>query len=178
MVPLAYNFHTWNDKINLLTKYENVVRKVVLPIESILQNARQLEHARLSWRGSATLYIAGDKGFVDNALNTSRPTMKPSGVLSAEAVCASSCWSITCGWCSICRLFVPQRERDSRISEHGEAHRTFTRMVRGCSVTEHPSGKLWRFTKCLWPIGNGRNCLLTSCTLCMNSPANSRLWCA
>jgi hypothetical protein len=30
-------------------EYENVTRKVLLLIESMLQNAKQLQHARLSW---------------------------------------------------------------------------------------------------------------------------------
>jgi hypothetical protein len=33
----------------MLTEYVNVTQKVVLIIESILQNAKQLQHAPLSW---------------------------------------------------------------------------------------------------------------------------------
>jgi hypothetical protein len=35
--------------MKLLTKYESVTQKVLLRIESMLQNAKQLQHARLSW---------------------------------------------------------------------------------------------------------------------------------
>jgi serine/threonine protein kinase len=44
-----YNFKTGNNNIKLLTEYESVIQKVLLPIESVLQNAKQLQHARLSW---------------------------------------------------------------------------------------------------------------------------------
>jgi hypothetical protein len=44
---VACDFQTGNKK-KLLTKYENVTQKVLLPVESILQNAKQLQHARLS----------------------------------------------------------------------------------------------------------------------------------
>jgi hypothetical protein len=30
-------------------EYESVTQKVLIPLESILQNAKQLQHARLSW---------------------------------------------------------------------------------------------------------------------------------
>jgi hypothetical protein len=30
-------------------EYENITQKVLLLIESILENAKQLQHARLSW---------------------------------------------------------------------------------------------------------------------------------
>jgi hypothetical protein len=43
------NFQTGNKKIKLLTKYESVPQKVLLLIESILQNVKQLQHALLSW---------------------------------------------------------------------------------------------------------------------------------
>jgi hypothetical protein len=46
---VAYNFQTGNNRIKLLTEYESVTQKVVSPVESILQNAKQLQHARLSW---------------------------------------------------------------------------------------------------------------------------------
>jgi hypothetical protein len=36
-------------KIKLLMQYENVAQKVLLPLDSLLQNAKQLQHARLSW---------------------------------------------------------------------------------------------------------------------------------
>jgi hypothetical protein len=41
---VSYNFQIGNNKIKLLTEYENVSQKVVLLIESILQNAKQLQH--------------------------------------------------------------------------------------------------------------------------------------
>jgi hypothetical protein len=35
--------------MKLLTEHESVTQKVLLLIESELQNAKQLQHARLSW---------------------------------------------------------------------------------------------------------------------------------
>jgi hypothetical protein len=43
---MAYNFQTGNNKIKLLTGYEKVTQKVLLLIESVLQNAKQLHHAQ------------------------------------------------------------------------------------------------------------------------------------
>jgi hypothetical protein len=37
------------NKINLLIEYKNIIRKVLSLMDSILQNAKQLQHARLSW---------------------------------------------------------------------------------------------------------------------------------
>jgi hypothetical protein len=48
-VSVAYNFQAAKNKIKLLTEYENVTQKILSVIESILQNAKQLQHARLSW---------------------------------------------------------------------------------------------------------------------------------
>jgi hypothetical protein len=36
-------------KVKLLTEYESVTEEVLLSIEAILQNAKQLLHARISW---------------------------------------------------------------------------------------------------------------------------------
>jgi hypothetical protein len=47
---VAYNFQTGNNNIKLLTEYESVTQKVLLLLESILQNPKQLQHARLFWR--------------------------------------------------------------------------------------------------------------------------------
>lgn len=41
-------FETGN-KINLLAEYEIVTQNVLLPLESILQNPKHLQNARLSW---------------------------------------------------------------------------------------------------------------------------------
>jgi hypothetical protein len=46
---MAYNFQTGNNKIKLLTEYENVTQEVLLLIELILLNAKQRQHARTSW---------------------------------------------------------------------------------------------------------------------------------
>jgi hypothetical protein len=46
---VADNFQTGNNKIKLVAKYESVTREVLLLIESTLQNAKQLQHARLSY---------------------------------------------------------------------------------------------------------------------------------
>jgi hypothetical protein len=46
---MPYSFQTRNNKIKLLTEYESLTQKVLLPVESILQNVKQLEHAHLSW---------------------------------------------------------------------------------------------------------------------------------
>jgi hypothetical protein len=35
--------------MKLITVYERVTQKVLFVIETILQNAKQLQHARLSW---------------------------------------------------------------------------------------------------------------------------------
>jgi hypothetical protein len=45
---VAYNFQIGENKIKLLAKYENVNQTVLLPVESILQNAKQYQHALLS----------------------------------------------------------------------------------------------------------------------------------
>jgi hypothetical protein len=45
---VAYNFKVGKIKIELLTKYENITQKVLLSLESMLQNAKQLQRARLS----------------------------------------------------------------------------------------------------------------------------------
>jgi hypothetical protein len=39
-VSVACNFQSGSNKIKLLTEYESVTRKVLLPMESILQNAK------------------------------------------------------------------------------------------------------------------------------------------
>jgi hypothetical protein len=72
-------------------EYENVIRKVLLLIESILQNAKQLQYARLSWhvrcpcvfqhlwcncfvrsKNSELQFIErGHRGLVNNVLNVS-----------------------------------------------------------------------------------------------------------
>jgi hypothetical protein len=44
---VAYNFQTRNNKIKLLTEYENVTQTLLYIIESILQIVEQLQHARL-----------------------------------------------------------------------------------------------------------------------------------
>jgi hypothetical protein len=59
---VAYNFQTGNNQIKLLTEYESVTQKVLLLIESILKNAKQLQHARLSWHVSG-LKIMGNGNF-------------------------------------------------------------------------------------------------------------------
>jgi hypothetical protein len=47
MWPIIFN--TEKNKIKLLTEYESVTQEVSLLIKAILQNAKQLKHARLSW---------------------------------------------------------------------------------------------------------------------------------
>jgi hypothetical protein len=39
---MAHNFQTGNNKIKLLTEYESVAQKVLLPIKLILQNINKL----------------------------------------------------------------------------------------------------------------------------------------
>jgi hypothetical protein len=39
-VSVAYNFQTGKNKIKLLTEYESVTQKVLLPVESTLHNAK------------------------------------------------------------------------------------------------------------------------------------------
>lgn len=43
---MAYSFHTGSKEIKLFEDYESASRKVLLPVESILQNAKQLEYLR------------------------------------------------------------------------------------------------------------------------------------
>jgi hypothetical protein len=43
---VAYNFQAGNDKIKLLTEYERVTQNVLLAVELILHNAKQLRHAQ------------------------------------------------------------------------------------------------------------------------------------
>jgi hypothetical protein len=54
---VTYKFQTENNKIKLLTEYENVAQKVLLDIELILQNAKQLQHARFSWHESSFILL-------------------------------------------------------------------------------------------------------------------------
>jgi Uri superfamily endonuclease len=44
---VVYNIQIRSNKIKLIREYENVTQKVLLFIESILHNAKQLEHERL-----------------------------------------------------------------------------------------------------------------------------------
>jgi hypothetical protein len=44
---MTYNFEIRNNKITLFTAYERETQKVLLIIESILQNAKQLRYAAL-----------------------------------------------------------------------------------------------------------------------------------
>jgi hypothetical protein len=46
---MAYKFQIGKNKIKLLTEYESVTQKVLLLIESLLQNAKQRQHSLLSW---------------------------------------------------------------------------------------------------------------------------------
>jgi hypothetical protein len=43
---VAYNFRIENNEIKLLTEYENATRNVLLSIEAMLQNAKQLQHSQ------------------------------------------------------------------------------------------------------------------------------------
>jgi hypothetical protein len=54
---MACNFQAGNNKLKLLTEYESVTQKVSLPIESILQDPKQLQHARLSWHVSSFILL-------------------------------------------------------------------------------------------------------------------------
>jgi hypothetical protein len=45
---MPYNFHSGNNKIKLLTEYESVTEKVLFPADSVLQNAKQLQHGAFS----------------------------------------------------------------------------------------------------------------------------------
>jgi hypothetical protein len=46
---VTYNIQIGKIKIKLLVQYESVAQKVLLIIELMLQNDKQLQHARLSW---------------------------------------------------------------------------------------------------------------------------------
>jgi hypothetical protein len=65
---VAYNIQTGNDKIKLLIEYESVIQKVLLLVESILQNAKQLQHAQFCFDVSS-LKITGH-GNTDNNLES------------------------------------------------------------------------------------------------------------
>jgi hypothetical protein len=45
---MDYNFQTGNNKTKL-SEYESVTQKVLLLVELMPQNGKQLQHARLSW---------------------------------------------------------------------------------------------------------------------------------
>jgi hypothetical protein len=45
---VAYNSQIGRDIIKLLMEYKNKTQKVLLHVESVLQNAKQLQRARLS----------------------------------------------------------------------------------------------------------------------------------
>jgi hypothetical protein len=45
---MAYNFQIGCNKIKLLMEYEIVTQKVLFDMETILQDSKQLQHARLS----------------------------------------------------------------------------------------------------------------------------------
>jgi invasion protein IalB len=46
---VAYNFKIRSKKTKPLTEYESVTQKVILAVDSMLQNVKQLQHERLSW---------------------------------------------------------------------------------------------------------------------------------
>jgi hypothetical protein len=48
-VPVAYNFQIGNNKIKWLSEYESEIEKVLLFMQSTLQNAKQFQHARILW---------------------------------------------------------------------------------------------------------------------------------
>jgi hypothetical protein len=45
---MAYNFQIFKNRTKQLTEYENVTLNVLLYIESMLVNAKQLQHAHFS----------------------------------------------------------------------------------------------------------------------------------
>jgi hypothetical protein len=45
---MAYTIQTERNKIELLTEYESVTQQVLLFIESMLRNAKQLQYTHLS----------------------------------------------------------------------------------------------------------------------------------
>jgi hypothetical protein len=44
---VAYNFQTGKKQIKQFMEYENVTQKVLQLVESVMQNAKQLQHAPL-----------------------------------------------------------------------------------------------------------------------------------
>jgi hypothetical protein len=46
---VACNFQNGKYKIKLLAEYESLTQQVLLFVESVLQNAKQLQHMHLSW---------------------------------------------------------------------------------------------------------------------------------
>jgi hypothetical protein len=51
------DYYTELYKTKLLTEYESVTQKVSLPVESILQNAKQLQHERLPYSVSSFILL-------------------------------------------------------------------------------------------------------------------------
>jgi hypothetical protein len=55
--PWSIHFQLGNNKIKLLMEYESVTQKVLSPVESILQNAKHLQHSRPSYSVSNSTFF-------------------------------------------------------------------------------------------------------------------------
>jgi hypothetical protein len=75
---MAYNFYIGKNKIKLFTKYKSVTQNVLLVIELILQNCKQLQHARLSLHVRCPSFLDSIDIFLRSA--------RSSGSLSAQNI--------------------------------------------------------------------------------------------
>jgi hypothetical protein len=46
---VAYNVEIGSNKIKMLKEYENIAQTLLLLLEQMLQNAKQLQHSRFTW---------------------------------------------------------------------------------------------------------------------------------
>jgi hypothetical protein len=65
---VAYNFQSGRNIIKLLTEYESVTQTVLLFIDSILQNAKQLKHGQFYFIFSGLIIVG--QGNPDNTLES------------------------------------------------------------------------------------------------------------
>jgi hypothetical protein len=77
---MAYNFQIEN-KIKLLMKYESVIQKVLSLIESVLQNAKQLQHMQFYFSVYGLKFIG--HGNPDNNLESPCTNCSPASCVSA-----------------------------------------------------------------------------------------------
>jgi hypothetical protein len=74
---VAYTFQIENNKTNLLTEYENVTQTFLFNIDSILQNVKQLQQARVGYYVDRTYcnYIQA-RPSSETSVNNYQPTRR------------------------------------------------------------------------------------------------------